>query len=227
MKPVPLTAARICAFDLAPWNAAGAPDDVVQVADPAGVACFDGEHRSCRAEDLLRLDVAGLAEVRGDAGVLEDLGGRHELRLVRVRALEVELRRLDSGAAECALQERDVRGLVLGDDACELADLPAEATLADGLRVERRLEVLERQREVQDRDVAFRGTRRLRSRELRQGRRCRRSPCRHRCRPSAGRTRGCHRRPWTLSRGSRRRHPALPGSEAWTCKLLSRRRRNE
>ena len=65
-----------------------------------------------------------LAEVRGDARVLEHLGGRQELRLVGGRALEVELRLRDGLAAERALQERDVQRLVLGDDLRERQHVP-------------------------------------------------------------------------------------------------------
>jgi len=118
------------------------------------MACLDREDRTRRAEDLLRLDVADLAEIRGHSGVFEDLGGRLELRLVGRGALEVELRALHSLRAKRSLEERDVGGLVPGNDGRELAHLSTEAALGDGLVVERRLEVLERKREVEDRDVA-------------------------------------------------------------------------
>src|SRR5579884_4324556 len=72
---------------------------VVQVADPAGVACLDRQDRAGRTEDLLRLDVADLAEVGGDAGVLKHLCCCLELRHVGGRALEVEVRLLHRGAA--------------------------------------------------------------------------------------------------------------------------------
>ena len=112
MKPVPLTAARICAFVFAPWKAVGRAGDAVDVADPAGVACLDRQDRAGGGEDLLRLDVADLAEVGRDARVLEHLGGGLELGLVGGRALEVERRLLDGSLAERALEERDVRVLV-------------------------------------------------------------------------------------------------------------------
>ena len=77
-----------------------------------------------RLEHGLVADVPDLAEVRGDAGVLERLGRGLELRLVGGRVPEVEPRLGDGLAAERALQERDVRLLVACDDVGELADSP-------------------------------------------------------------------------------------------------------
>src|SRR5215210_1361814 len=127
---------------------------VVEVTDPAGVTRLDREDRARCAQNRLRLDVADLAEVGGDARVLEHLRRGHELRLVRRRPLEVEHGLLDGSGAESLLQERDVSVLMGGDDTRELPHLAGEPALRHRLVVEGRLEVLERQREVEDRDVA-------------------------------------------------------------------------
>ena len=111
------------------------------------------------AEDAGLEDVGDLAEVGRDAGVLEHLSGRGERRRVRDGLAEVELRRLDRGRAERALEELHVRGLVLGDDLGELLEVRVGAVrgVRHGLLVERGLEELERQREVQDVDVVLLG----------------------------------------------------------------------
>src|SRR6476661_4700619 len=132
--------------------------DVIDVADPAGVTSLDRQDRARGGEDLLRPDVADLTQVRGDAGVLERLRGGLELGLVGGRTPEVELRPLDRGMTQSALQEAHVCDLVRLDDARELPELAAELALGDSLAVERRLQVLERQREVENRDVALRDT---------------------------------------------------------------------
>jgi RNA polymerase sigma-70 factor (ECF subfamily) len=123
------------------------------------VARFDREDRAGGGEHGLRLDVAGLAEVRRDAGVLEDLCGRDELRLVRDRVLEAELRLRDGLAAERLLQSGDVRRLVLRHEVHERLQVAVAVRdlVQPRLLVELGLEVLEGQRVVQDRDVARRG----------------------------------------------------------------------
>ena len=87
-----------------------------------------------------------------------DLGGRGELRRVGRRALEVELRGLDRLAAEHLLRpatwpprarRRPWRS----------QQLAAELVLGQRLGVEGRLEVLERQRVVEDREVGLGGPR--------------------------------------------------------------------
>src|SRR5581483_11683304 len=125
---------------------------VVQVTDPAGMPSLDREDRTGCAEDLLRLDVAGLAEIGSNPGVFKHLRGCRELRHIGVCALEVELRRLHRRTSKRTLQERDVRGLVLGDDAGERSYLAAELA-ADRASVERRFEILERQCEIENRHV--------------------------------------------------------------------------
>ena len=60
-----------------------------------------------------------------------------------------------------------MRGLVRRDDAGERVRVAGEVALRDGLRVELGLEVLERQREVEDRDVARRNRRSRRKRRQR------------------------------------------------------------
>jgi hypothetical protein len=117
---------------------------------------LDRQDRAGSEEDVLRVDIADLAEIRGDARVLEHLSRRLELRLVRGRALEVELGRLHSLRPEGSLERRHVRDLVSLDHLRELADNAAETTLRDGLGVEGGLEVLESQCVVEDVDVARR-----------------------------------------------------------------------
>jgi hypothetical protein len=81
----------------------GRAGDGVDVADPAGVTRLDRKDRAGGGEDLLRLDVAHLAEVRRDARVLEDLRGGLELLLVGNRGLELEPRLLDGLGTESVL----------------------------------------------------------------------------------------------------------------------------
>ncbi len=92
--------------------------------------------------------------------VLERERGLLECGLVRVVAMEVELRLLDRVRAEHLLQRLDVRVLVVGHRLQEHPRLEVldEALLVlgdGGLVVERRLEVLERQRVVEDPDVTL------------------------------------------------------------------------
>ena len=132
-------------------DAVSAGDAAEDRGDRGGVAGLDREDRDGRLHDGRLLDVGGLAGVGLDAGVLERERGRRELGLVGRRVREVESRRLHRSGAERSLEEADVRRLVGADELRERADHARESALFDGLLVERRLEVLERQREVEDR----------------------------------------------------------------------------
>ncbi len=105
-------------------------------------------------------DVLRLPEVGTDTGVLELVARLQEQLPVPRRLAEVELRLLDRAVAESLLEELDVRLLVRGHGPEEvLLDALAEEPLAPavvprGLDVEIALQVLEREREVQDPDVA-------------------------------------------------------------------------
>ena len=164
MKPVPVTILRTCALERAGSNGAGAGSGLLPLprmfADPGGVARLDRVHREGGRKRLLVGDHRRRAGVGGDARVLERHGGLEERGLRARRALEVELRGLDGLRAERALEELDVRVLVVRDGLGELDGLAGELAALDGLGVEGGLEVLEREREVEDVDVARRGTRR-------------------------------------------------------------------
>jgi len=89
------------------------------------------------------------------AGVLQDVGGGSELLLVAGDALEVELRLLDGLAPERALEEMDVGALVVGGDLEERVELRVlDLARRCRLVIEGTLEVFERERVVQDADVA-------------------------------------------------------------------------
>ena len=83
--------------------------------DRARVTGLDRDDRRGGEQVGRGLDVAGLAEVGVDAGVLQDVCGLLERAQVAGGAVEVELRLLDGGLAETLLEERDMRALVLGD----------------------------------------------------------------------------------------------------------------
>src|SRR6185312_7114220 len=109
-------------------------------------------------EDVAGHDVGCGAVVGADARVLERLGELEERPLVGEHVAEADLRRLDGHAAEHldGLRDRvDMRRLVVADLADEAHRGAAHvAALGRRAAVERRLDVLEREREVQDVDVA-------------------------------------------------------------------------
>src|SRR6478735_6404498 len=103
------------------------------------------------------MDQRSLALVGGDARVLEHLGRAQEGAPLARGALEVEARALDGLGTEHALERRDVRVLVARDDGGEAPDRTGVAADAQRLVVERGLEVLERERVVEDLDVVLLG----------------------------------------------------------------------
>jgi hypothetical protein len=92
--------------------------------------------------------------------VLERERRLQELRLARVVAVEVELRLLDGVLAQDLLERLDMRVLVVGDGLQEHARLGAReervaALVCRRFVVERRLQVLQRQRVIQNPEVAL------------------------------------------------------------------------
>jgi hypothetical protein len=120
------------------------------------VARLDRVDRQGGGQDLLVLDVPGLAEVGAGAEVLDRRGELQDRLLVVER--EVRLRR-DGGLAAGLLDQRDqrvdVRLLLVAEALRELGGLALEHAAVVDLRVEVRLEVLERQRVVRDAEIAL------------------------------------------------------------------------
>ena len=215
MKPVFLTAARICAFVSGLSNASGAGAIWrrcrIQAACRASTEWID----AAAARIAFVLTCRDLTRIGRHAGVLEQLRGRLERRLVLVvRALEVERGLLDSSAAERLLQEGDVRRLMLRHHIDEVARVALEdAGVLARAGVELGLEVLERQGEVEDRDIALRRRSLRDRRQQAEQRRRRRAPRRRRTRPCAGTPRGSRLRRQRRSPAERRRRPARPRCE--------------
>ena len=110
-----------------------------------------------------------LALVRSRAQILERDCRLDERVLVLGRATEVEGRSRDGSGTECVLQRGHVCPLDRPENACCLTcERRAESLAALGFRVEGRLQVLEREGVVEDRDVGRRG----RFARLRQNERC-------------------------------------------------------
>src|SRR5213075_700763 len=97
--------------------------------------------------------IRGLSVVGEHAGVLEEDGRLQEGPFVARGLSELELRACARVRPECLAQERHVRALVLGHDLREPADVTGEGAPLDGLAVERRLEILEQEGEVEYRAV--------------------------------------------------------------------------
>ena len=153
MNPVAVTAASTCFIVFGLSKATG-----------AGGAPFSRRiQEACRASTVwiaraapstaFGVDQWGLAGVGHHARVLEHLCRLAERRCVLGRALEVEPRLLDRSRAEGLLECGDVGPLVCTDDPRERPRGRPRVLPSARLGVERRLEVLERQRVVQDRDV--------------------------------------------------------------------------
>jgi len=147
--------------------AALAGDVPADLRERGSVTGLDREDREGRLDVGDVLEPRSLAGVGGDALVLEYEGGLQEIAAVVVGAAEVELRALDRVAPERTLEELDVRPLVGCDELGERELIAGHAGLGHGLLVERRLQVLEGEGEVQDRPVvggcARRGKRRQRA----------------------------------------------------------------
>ena len=94
--------------------------------------------------------VRRLAVVSGDGGVLEHRRGRGETLAVGGRIAEVEGRLRIRLVAERLAEEGDVCPLVLADDTCELRELAAQRAACFGVRIERRLQLLQLQHEIED-----------------------------------------------------------------------------
>src|SRR6476646_2181301 len=126
--------------------------------DEGRVARLDLHDRAGGREDVARPDARRRAVVGAHPGVLERPGELQERPLVREHGAEADLRSRNRHAAEPVdrLGDRiDVGDLVVADLAHEPHRLAAHvAALGDGARVERRLDVLEREREVEDVDAA-------------------------------------------------------------------------
>ena len=105
-----------------------------------------------------------LALVRGNREILEGDGGLQERLLLLGHALEVERRPLDRLRAEQIAKRRYVRALDGAHDAHRARGLAGD--LSDPLRlgVEGRLEIFQRERVVENRDIALRHAPRERAR---------------------------------------------------------------
>ena len=123
------------------------------VADPGGVPRLDRVDRDRRGQVRLGADLGQLLLVGADRQVLERDRGRPERLRVVGGAAEVEARLLDRVAAQRLLERLDVGALVAADDGGLLLEPAVQRADALGLGVEGGLRVLERQREVEDRDV--------------------------------------------------------------------------
>ena len=134
------------------------------------VARLDLDDAAGGREQLLGLDHRRRAVVGADAGVLERTAPARGTLGARERVAEVDLRRLDGGAAEVLDRRREGVDVLLlvGADQLDQVGLGAVQPL-DLLRrllVERRLEVLEGEGEIEDVDIAARA---LRERPADQG----------------------------------------------------------
>src|SRR5947199_5641297 len=109
------------------------------------MACLDGMNRDRRGKVRLRLDIRRLTLVRRDGEVFER-DRRFPERLRRLgAAAEVEPRTPDRGAAERLPESDDVPALVRADDPGLLLQGASKRAEVERLRVEGRLQVLERQ----------------------------------------------------------------------------------
>jgi hypothetical protein len=121
--------------------------------DPGGVARLYGVDRKQRDQVLLRVEASRLALVRGNGEVLE--GNRRAAERVRGlgSAREVEERARRGFRSKDVAEGRNMRALVGADDPGLISQGTGQHLVANHLGVERRLEVLERQRELDDRHV--------------------------------------------------------------------------
>src|SRR3954449_5969518 len=127
-----------------------------QHGDGAGMAGLDRDDRRRGAQERLALQPAGLPEVGPHARVFENERRREERRLILVGALKIKRRGLHRLAAERLdglPQRRNVRRLVVGHERGEFERVAADRVRLDGALVERGLQVLERQRVVEDLEV--------------------------------------------------------------------------
>ena len=99
------------------------------------------------------LDQWGLLLVGGDGQVLECDRGAAKGRGVLRDPVEIEARLLDRGGSKQRFEGSDVGALVRADDGGLLGQRTAQSPDSFSLRVERSLQVFERQRDVEDRNV--------------------------------------------------------------------------
>ena len=150
---VELTMSTVLASGSASSNACSAGTMFASCRIQAGVPRLDRVDRHRRGEIGGRADLRQLLLVGADREVLErDRGGPERARVVG-RPAEVEAGLLDRVVAERLLEGRDVRALVGADDPRLLGQRAVQRPDALGLRVEARLQILEREREIEDRDV--------------------------------------------------------------------------
>ena len=129
-------------------------NDPEQVPHPSGVAGFHRVDRDRGREQPVRLDQWRLALVRRDGEVFERHSGLEELLAVLGRPLEVEAWTSDCRAAERLSQRRHMRTLHRPEDPRGMACATSQRTDALRLRVERSLQVLQRQGVVEDAHIA-------------------------------------------------------------------------
>jgi hypothetical protein len=116
---------------------------------------LDLDDSAGRRQHFLRLDRRGGAVVGADAGVLEGLRQLQEAGRAAVGELEFRLRhRLAAELLDSRGERFHVLLLVIGQQRDQLPELAAPPHPAFRLSVELGLEVLEGEREVEDRDVA-------------------------------------------------------------------------
>ncbi|MDQ3555028.1 MAG: hypothetical protein M3395_11595 [Chloroflexota bacterium] len=123
------------------------------------MASLDGDDPGRRRESACR-QVRRLAVVGGNARVLERKRRCDKCIRVGRRLPELHPRFRSGLAAQCLLEEGKMLLLVTSDDLCKRAELAPEGAPRAGFGVERRLDVFEEQREIENANVLGRGRRR-------------------------------------------------------------------
>src|SRR5688500_5494748 len=126
------------------------------MAHPRRVTGLDRVDRRGGCKHRVGLDQMGLALVRGDGEILEGDGSLEERLLILRCPAEVERGPLDRLCSEELAERGDVGALDGTDDPHRARGFPGERAEPLRLGVERRLEVLEREGIVENRDVALR-----------------------------------------------------------------------
>ncbi len=116
------------------------------------MASFNGHDPGCCGESA-RGEVRRLAVVCGNPRILERKSASDERIRVGSRLPELHLRLRAGLSAQRLLEEGEVLLLVTSDDFSERAELATQVALRAGFGVERRLDVFEEQRKIENANV--------------------------------------------------------------------------